>query len=463
MISPARPLTVRPRRLSREPLPAQNPVISFPQREASPAGLQAASFVLLCLYIISNLANDWSLRLLGGRAFLSLIAGILLPIACLASGSVLRGFKHKTGKWWLMLLVWAVVCIPFSSWPGGSLDTVKEFATKNAPIFFYATASIITVKQCRTLFYVNAFGGLLVILASIAFGDSSTGRLLIPGSIFFDNSNDLALQLIISAAFIAFMLFSRNKLVQLTGAVLFGLALLYSLKTASRANLISFAVCFLAAVIVSRQRGKLLGAGIVLAVLAGISIPSSQWSRMVYVVSDAGSRSAEEIDADGDLGSQHERTELFQRSLVETAKHPIFGIGPGQFANRMWAEAKARGERGLSLGTHNTYTQVSSEMGIPALIFYLGILFGSLNMSRRLYKQTADMPEMQDVSQMAFCLFLATLAYASSTVFHHVAYGRQLPILSGMAVALSMAASEKMKNLQAQPMANPNRYGFRQP
>lgn len=51
-------------------------------------------------------------------------------------------------------------------------------------------------------------------------------------------------------------------------------------------------------------------------------------------------------------------------SLKLTATHPIFGIGPGQFENytQTW------------FVTHNTYTQLSSEVGIPGFILFILIL-----------------------------------------------------------------------------------------
>jgi O-antigen ligase len=64
-------------------------------------------------------------------------------------------------------------------------------------------------------------------------------------------------------------------------------------------------------------------------------------------------------------GSAQERQELLIKSLKVTAEHPLFGIGPGNFAiiSGHWRV------------THNTYTQLSSEGGIPALILYLLILW----------------------------------------------------------------------------------------
>jgi hypothetical protein len=419
--------------------------------------MQKCAFVLLCIYIVSNLANDWALRLLGQRAFLSLITGVTLPLVCFAAGTAFRGLRHPLGRCWLAFLVWAVVSAPFSSWPGGTVAILFEFLTKNAPLFFYATAAVLTISQCRKLFYVSAFGGLAVILACVFFGDARTGRLMIPGSIFFDNSNDLALQLLISAAFMAFLLFSGNKVTKATGLALFSVALLYVFKTASRANFLSLGVCFAAALLLSKHRGKLLTTGAVIAILAAAFVPSKQWTRMVYIVldpeSDQPARLGANPEINGDLESQLGRMDMFKRSLVETMMHPVFGVGAGQFGTVIWSEAKKQGERVPSLGTHNTYTQVSSELGIPALILYLLVLGGSLNLNRRLYRAASHRPEARDVAAMAFCLFLATTAYSFSTFFHHVAYSRQLPTLAGMTMALWMAGTERLRQLETKAAA----------
>jgi O-antigen ligase len=52
-------------------------------------------------------------------------------------------------------------------------------------------------------------------------------------------------------------------------------------------------------------------------------------------------------------------------SLETTAKHPLFGIGPGQFEN-------FSGSWHL---THNTYTEFSSEAGLPALCLFLFLVW----------------------------------------------------------------------------------------
>jgi O-antigen ligase len=65
-----------------------------------------------------------------------------------------------------------------------------------------------------------------------------------------------------------------------------------------------------------------------------------------------------------DRGSAAVRRELLILSLKMTATHPIFGVGPGQFENvtQTW------------FLTHNTYTQLSSEVGIPGFILFVLVL-----------------------------------------------------------------------------------------
>jgi O-antigen ligase len=70
------------------------------------------------------------------------------------------------------------------------------------------------------------------------------------------------------------------------------------------------------------------------------------------------------------------RQQLFWRSVEVTKENPLFGVGPGNFVQLSgdWHVA------------HNSYTQMSSEGGIPALALYLLILgsgFKNLRAAKR--------------------------------------------------------------------------------
>src|SRR5262249_17768976 len=76
-------------------------------------------------------------------------------------------------------------------------------------------------------------------------------------------------------------------------------------------------------------------------------------------------RTKEEREA---AGSAEERKLLLIQSLNITTQYPVFGVGPGNFSvvSGNWRV------------THNSYTQVSSEGGLPAIILYLMVLWSAV-------------------------------------------------------------------------------------
>jgi len=264
----------------------------------------------------------------------------------------------------------------------------------------------------------------------------SDGRLSIPGSIFFDNSNDLALQLLLGCVFFIFYAFSKGVVAKGLGIVFMGASLIFMLRTGSRANFISLSVAILVAFFLIRRKAILVALVAALMVLGAFTVSSAQLNRLVNIAF-----TPEKEKLDGDLMSQMQRTEMFKYSVRFTFEHPLFGVGPGEFPDQVWYTTKREGKPGASLGTHNTYTQISSEMGIPALIAYLGTLFTSLGFMLRLYRTTKNRPEWQEIANLSFCMIMMLTLYSVSTIFAHMAYGRYLPILAGMSVALWQAAA----------------------
>jgi O-antigen ligase len=217
-------------------------------------------------------------------------------------------------------------------------------------------------------------------------------------------------------------------------------SVLYALKTGSRG-------CMLAGVamlglIFFYSRNKIATSLLALPVIALslLLLPSATVHRLLLFGIDSSeleARSASDVAA---IGSQIQRQELFKKSLYYTVTHPLLGVGPDQFAVAMAGEAEKVGTRSPWLGTHNSYTQVSSECGIPAFICYCAVLVLSFRSNWRLYRQTRDNPALKDVANLSFCLLAGILVYAASTFFFHIAYSIYLPALAGFSLALRLAA-----------------------
>ena len=430
-----------------QPPVARPAVIPAPVLQAP----QKLFFALLCIYLLSALANDWTQRAFGSRAYISIIAGFLLPFLLMGSGNPFRAFTMNVGRWGGALLAWMIICTPFSTWRSGTLDMLTSYIPKDYVVFFYISAAAISFGQLKRLMDVLGFGGIIVILSCVFFGSGDgASRFSIPGSNFFDNPNDLAFQLVISIGVFTYWAFSRQWFRRLCGILLVFAAALYQIKTGSRGNFLALVGAVGAIVICLRHRLK---AGFVLALLLTISIipfavSSEQLNRLTKI-----SVFSQAAVADGDTQSQDIRTGLFWRGIDITMTHPIFGIGPGQFEEFVWGEAKRNGVNVPSLKSHDTYIQVSSEMGIPGIIIYVGFIIASMRVALRIFKLASKDPQHEELANIALCLFVMLTAYSIGAAFHHMAYSRHLPILAGLTIATWFQARQMLPALQPTPDA----------
>ena len=135
--------------------------------------------------------------------------------------------------------------------------------------------------------------------------------------------------------------------------------------TASRGALIAVGVVVLFILwrATPGQRLLILAGVIVL----GVAIPSLLRGRTMERLGSLFGKQDIEAEESADF-----RKALFKTSLRYTIEHPLVGVGPDQFANYEGKESQQNGEHGSWHATHCSWTQVSSECGIPASIFLCG-------------------------------------------------------------------------------------------
>ena len=195
-----------------------------------------------------------------------------------------------------------------------------------------------------------------------------------------------------------------SVVMKIIGLVALGLACFLVLSTGSRGALISMAIAALYVLKAGSRRVRI-------ALLLGI--PALLLAAIPFMPAEASQRLASlftsQSQTDEAAASQEQRAALLTASLRITAQHPLLGVGPGTFEEYEAEEAKAKGERGMWHETHNSYTQVSSECGVPALVFYLSAIFLSFRVFRRGPKVFE--PHIRAVSSI---LGLPWLAFASA-------------------------------------------------
>jgi O-antigen ligase len=147
------------------------------------------------------------------------------------------------------------------------------------------------------------------------------------------------------------------------------------------------------------------------------------------------------------------RIELLKDSLRLTLRNPILGVGPGMF---MVAQNTMSVEEGHPMGswhgTHNTYTQFSSEGGLPAMALFVFILYRCVKGIRRADILNRQTPSDRQGEVRTICLLLQGLwaVYIVSFFFFHLVTSNFLPALIGLTMAASVAIESGISKIRAQ-------------
>jgi len=409
---------------------------------------------MLCVYAIAPLLNDFFALQFRLSPRLTLIPTAAVFFCTAFSGHLGRALKVPLGRWWLALIVLMIAATPFSFWPGGSTAMLQDYVPRRYVLLFCICALQVTLGQQIRFAYVNILSTALILFLCLRYGtvSDSDGRFFILESLFFDNSNDLAIGLLCAATSVLFVFFARGFLLKIIAGSEIVLCLFYILKTGSRGTFIAVLVAAMVAMMFAKKR--LLLMLLVPALLIGLIAiaPSQTLKRLVSIVADPEAQVAAGT-AGGDVESQLQRQDLLKMSLKLTITHPILGVGPGMFDNFVQQRAKQAGTHIASLNTHNSYTQISSECGIPALICYVATLVLTIKINYRIYRALVKKQGQVDgrITGIAFSGFIGCIAFVVAGFFHHIAYGGYQPLLAGEAIALWLATRPILESPRPSP------------
>jgi len=131
---------------------------------------------------------------------------------------------------------------------------------------------------------------------------------------------------------------------------------------ASRGGFLGLVAAFLFVVWHSRARLRnlVVAGGLVLPL--SLLLPISPLGRLLH-------------PSHSDQGAEDSRTVVWQAGLRMMEAHPIAGIGLGNF--KPLVRGYEQGDAAVQSIGHNTYLEIGAEMGLPALLVFLGILFFS--------------------------------------------------------------------------------------
>jgi putative inorganic carbon (hco3(-)) transporter len=348
---------------------------------------------------------------------------IFVPSQLLVEGNFTA--RPREVKLILLLAFTALLSIPFA------INKLEAWQTFNDPFAKAVAMFIVMVNVVRTEYRLK--GMLLLSLAVgcfISFGalrNFHLGVLTVEGyrvqgsgNGMFANPNDMALYLVtVTPIAIAMCLSARRLQAKILYAVCAVLLVSGNMVTYSRGGFLGLiaVVGVLVWKLGRRNRFALSLASLIVGAAVVAFAPGGYGKRLISIFLPS-------LDA---VGSSTARTELLKRSLLVAARHPFVGIGMGNF-------------HFVSLHdqvSHNAYTQVSAELGVAALVFYVLLMVTPIKRLRIIENETFEQSRKQATSYyLAIGLQASIIGYMVSSFFLSVAYLWYIYYLVGFAVAL---------------------------
>ena len=360
-------------------------------------------------------------------------------LGAIATGAIGRTLQFRAARLWVAFFIWMLLATALSSWVGGSVQRVLNYGRVDF-IFLFLGGLVLHWAHVRKVLVAIALAALVNVITGRFFGVSDMGgRLNLSGMVgSIGNSNDYAAHLLLVLPIAAYMVIDskRNVVVRVFFGAVIGLGLTLILGTGSRGAVIGIALATVVFLFKATgfQRTATLVSLAVVAILAPLVLPASTLTRLKSLVGE------EHVEAEE---SGRSREYLFKKSLEFTVEHPVFGVGPDQFANY---EGKQRVEAGL-IGnwhaTHCAWTQVSSETGVPGLLLFAGGLFSAFAMLWRTSGR-AQRGGFQEIRNVTLCFLTGVAGYLGAITFLSNAYGYYLPFIVGYAIAITTIANRYM-------------------
>jgi len=445
MLNPGKPSGIPAKPLEAHGRPGGNHVTAtgpVQRNEEAVSPVRVIAFRMALVLVFINFSNIHQLLtyVVHVNFYLLYLFGIPTLLGVVLAGGIPRTFRGRPAVYWGIFVLLMIAGVPFSSWKGGSFQTLIPYLRTVFPMLFVIAGVTLTWRECRSMMWSIASGGVIIMLASKFFQDTGGrygDRLAIEfGTI--SNSNDYAVHLLFVLPFVIWAALSAKlKVINLAAWSAVGFGILLVLKTASRGGLVGIAAGVLYWLIrgTMRQRIGLLVLGPVLAVTLIAFVPQSSLMRLVAF-------SASDEDAPEEaIVSSDARRYLLRKSIEYTLEHPVFGVGMDQFSAFEGERNIVIGDHGMWHDTHNSYTQISSECGLPALAFYIAAIVCTFRLANKAYRRAGERTDCEDIRIATFCIMLAMTTYCAAITFVNFGYFFYLLLMSSLVIAVSNAAN----------------------
>lgn len=426
------------------------PAVPVDSQEVNP--LRKLSFMLGLglLFLFVSVLPELLLYITNMNTYLLYLVGPAAIAGALVTGGLQRTLRYRAAWLLLAFFVWMILAIPFSYWKGGSTGAMYYYVRIPLPLLFVVGGGAMTWKELRAVFYTMGVAGIVNLLTARFFNHvDDAGRTSLTATGTIGNSNDLAAHLLFVLPFVLFIAIDskRSPFLRYPLFLAIGYGVLVIAGTASRGGLLAMGAVFL--FVLWRATPAQRVAAVAMVVVLGALIPLLLRGSTMERLGSLFGRETSEAEESADF-----RKALFRTSVRYTFQHPLFGVGPDQFANYEGNESLHNGERGSWHATHCSWTQVSAECGIPALIFFVSAIGSALLLVNRTWRQARSLG-FGEIANACFCYLTAMVGFLVAISFLSNAYRFYFPVIVGLGIAIHLVGQRVMGASQAaKPVLN---------
>lgn len=258
----------------------------------------------------------------------------------------------------LAMLVIALVTMPIAKSPPLAWLVFNDSFIKAVLVFIVMINVVRTRRRLIAMMWLSLLIG--VVLSYMALGMYLRGEMKVEGyrvgveiTGMFGNPNEMSLHLVMMIPLaITLAIASRNKLLRVVYLAMAAIMLFANMITYSRGGFLALVIssAFMLWKLGRKNRVGVTLTAFVVAILVMLLAPGNFGMRILSIFDS-------KLD---EAGSSNQRQEILERSIITTLRNP-WGIGIGNFPIVSVS----------NLVSHNSYTQVSSELGLLGLAAYL--------------------------------------------------------------------------------------------
>jgi hypothetical protein len=331
------------------------------------------------------------------------------------------------------LLVWAVVTVPFSYWPGGSIGLLTDLYLKTLAIFLLIANVVSTVDRLRKVAWALTLMTIPIALTGVENFlsgvyvrgglDQAVKRIVGYEAALTQNPNDLALLLnLILPLTVALFLITPSAAARTCLFGIVGLQVVGIVVTFSRAGFLTLATTLVVSVLTSAGRldRRWTWAVLILAIVCVPLLPAAYVSHL-FTITD--------IDTDP-TGSAQDRWAQQVAAVGYVVGHPLIGAGIGQ---NILAMNEVLGPAWRMV--HNAYLEYAIDLGLPGLVLFVLLFVTSIRSAGRAARLAATRSAGRELSVLATGIRTSLLALAVAAFFSPVAYHFHFYYFAGLAIA----------------------------